>query len=148
MTNKDFSELMEQIFADCVKISKAKGADYTKASQDALANFKTAGNDVGVDAQRIAWIFMNKHYSAITNYVKSNGQSESEPISERVKDMINYLVLFYALIVEEKQNIGKQSGLTITNPSISAAIPNVPSRYWNNSNTNIDLTLRHTDGTI
>ena len=104
MTNKKFSELMEQVFADCSKISKAKGVDYTRGSIDALANFKTAGSDVDVGSLKICWIFMNKHYSAITNYVKTGGQSESEPISERIKDMINYLVLLQGLITESNES--------------------------------------------
>jgi len=102
MTNKDFSELMQSIFVDCEKISKAKGEDYTKGSLDALANFKEAGQGIGLEPLRVCWIFMNKHYQAITNYVKTNGKSESEPISERIKDMINYLVLFYAIIKEDE----------------------------------------------
>lgn len=108
MTNKDFSELMQRVFEDCSKISKAKGADYTKGSQDALANFKEGGVDIDLDPIKVCWIFMNKHYQAITNYVKTDGKSESEPISERVKDLINYLVLFYGLIVEKQPN-GAQS---------------------------------------
>jgi len=35
--------------------------------------------------------------AAITNYVRTKGQSESEPISERIKDLINYLVLLQGL---------------------------------------------------
>lgn len=100
MTNKEFSDLMQSMFEDCAKISKAKGADYTVGSNDALANFKEGGKDIDLDPIKVCWIFMNKHYQAITNYVKTQGQSESEPISERVKDMINYLVLFYGLVIE------------------------------------------------
>lgn len=104
MTNKDFYELMQSVFEKCAAISKAKGHDYTKGSSDALANFKEAGKDIGVGPIPVCWIFMNKHYQAITNYVKSNGQSESEPISERIKDLINYLVLLQALINESNEN--------------------------------------------
>lgn len=113
MSNKEFSELMERTFNSCSAISKAKGADYTKGSLDALANFKEAGKDVNVDALKICWIFMNKHYTAITNYVKTGGQSESEPIAERIKDMINYLVLLQGLIVEIEEQ--KSSTITIHN---------------------------------
>lgn len=102
MTNKEFSELMDSIFVDCAKISKAKGADYTKGSEDALANFKEAGKGVEVHPMDVCWIFMNKHYQAITNYVKTKGQSESEPVSERIKDLINYLVLLQGLIKENE----------------------------------------------
>ncbi len=45
---------------------------------------------------------MNKHYQAITNYVRTKGQNESEPISERIKDLINYLVLLQGLIKENE----------------------------------------------
>src|SRR5690348_62432 len=100
MTNKELYELMDSIFSKAKEIAKAKGEDYTKGSLDALANFKEGGVSIGTDPKKVCWIFMNKHYQAITNYVKTNGQSESEPISERIKDLINYLVLLQALIVE------------------------------------------------
>lgn len=104
MTNKVFADLQQRIFEDCANISKAKGADYTKGSLDALANFKEAGKDVDVNALKICWIFTNKHWSAITNYVKTGGQSESEPIAERIKDCINYLTLMQGIIDENQQS--------------------------------------------
>ncbi len=109
MTNTDFAKLMEATFTDCMKISKAKGADYTKGSQDALANFKEAGKGVDVHSMDVCWIFMNKHYQAITNYVRTKGQSESEPISERIKDLINYLVLLQGLIIENETDQARKS---------------------------------------
>lgn len=105
MTNKDFYELMDKTFNDCLELARIKGADYTKGSQDALANFKEGGLSIGIDPKRVNWIFMNKHYQAITNYIKTDGKSQSEPIEERIKDMINYLVLLHGLIVEEQNNI-------------------------------------------
>jgi len=103
-TNKELYELMDLVFEESKKIAKSKGEDYTKGSQDALANFKVGGQDVNVDPLKVCWIFMNKHYSAITNYVKTGGQSESEPIRERIKDNINYLILMLALIEEQKKS--------------------------------------------
>jgi hypothetical protein len=104
MTNDEFEEVMRAVFAACIKISQAKGHDYTKGSEDALANFKGAGKDIGLDPMQVCWVFMNKHYQAITNYVRTGGQSESEPIDERIKDLINYLVLFQALIIERRKD--------------------------------------------
>ncbi len=103
MTNKDFYELMKTTFANCEGIARAKGEDYTKGSADALANFKEGGKALNVDPKIVCWVFMNKHYQAITNYIRTNGQSESEPISERIKDMINYLVLLQGIITEQAQ---------------------------------------------
>jgi hypothetical protein len=103
MTNLEFYSLMDRLFQDAKAIAKSKGEDYTRGSEDALANFKEGGKDIDIDPIKVCWIFMNKHYQAITNYVKTNGQSESEPISERIKDAINYLVLMQALITEKQQ---------------------------------------------
>lgn len=101
MTNKAFYELMNNIFVDALAIAQQKGEDYTKGSTDSLANFKEGGKAIGINPKEVCWVFMNKHYQAITNYVRTDGKSESEPISERIKDMINYLVLLQAIIIEE-----------------------------------------------
>ena len=104
MTKKEFEQVMSAVFDSCATVSDAKGHDYTKGSEDALANFKGVGKDIGIDPMQACWIFMNKHYQAITNYVRTGGQSESEPIDERIKDLINYLVLFQALIIERRKD--------------------------------------------
>jgi hypothetical protein len=109
MTNSEFYTLMDRMFNDARNIAKVKGNDYTKGSNDALANFKEGGKDIDIDPIKVCWIFMNKHYQAITNYVKTNGQSESEPISERIKDLINYLVLMQAIVVEKETMKIKES---------------------------------------
>ena len=103
MTNADFYALMKKTFAEAEEIARLKGEDYTKGSADALANFKEGGKDIDLDPKKVLWIFMNKHYQAITNYVRTGGQSESEPIDMRLKDLINYCVLMLGIITEEKQ---------------------------------------------
>jgi len=108
MTNKVFyEEVMAPIFESCLQLARAKGADYTKGSADALANFKEEGKNIDLDPKKVCHVYMNKHYQAITNFIRTNGQAESEPIAERIKDMINYLVLLQGLIVEEKNDIRK-----------------------------------------
>lgn len=118
MTNKAFYELMQNTFGDALVIAKHKGADYTKGSEDALANFMEGGKAIGIDPKEVCWIFMNKHYQAITNYVRTDGQSESEPIAERIKDMINYLVLLQAIIIDTNLSVLseiKDPGLVVIN---------------------------------
>lgn len=95
-------DLMVDTFDKAKKIAEVKGADYTVGSSDALANFKKGGESIGIDPLDVCWIFMNKHYQAITNYVRTKGKSESEPIDERIKDMINYLILLQGLIIEKR----------------------------------------------
>ena len=104
MTNKDFYNLVDSTFKECLEILKKKGEDYTVGSSDALANFKKAGEAIELEPTKIWYIFANKHWQAITNYVRTGGQSESEPIEERIKDMLNYLLLLKGLIQEKKDN--------------------------------------------
>lgn len=101
MIAKDFEQLRDMIFEDCKKLTKTKGEDYSKGNTDVLAHFRESGFDIDLDSKRVCWIFMNKHYQAITNYVRTNGESESENIHERIKDMINYLIFLGAIISSE-----------------------------------------------
>lgn len=94
---------MKQTFSECEEVARIKGEDYTKGSIDALANFKEGGEAINLDPKKVCWIFMNKHYQAITNYVKTDGKSQSEPIKGGICDMINYLVLMQAIIDEERE---------------------------------------------
>jgi hypothetical protein len=104
MTNKKFYELMDETFEKSKAIARSKGEDYTKGSVDVLANFKEGGVALGIPPMKVCWVFMNKHYQAITSYVCTDGKSESEPIEERIKDNINYNVLLLGLIKEEREN--------------------------------------------
>lgn len=103
MTNKEFYDLMDNLFDSAKEIAKSKGEDYTRGNtQDALINFKEAAKEGDIDPKTVWFIYARKHWVAINNYVKTNGQSESEPISERIKDLINYLVLLQGLIVDKE----------------------------------------------
>lgn len=82
-------------------ITKTKGKDYTKSSIDCLANFKE-GSVFGLTPLQTAGMFAKKHIDSIYNYIKTDGQSESEPIRERIKDARNYLLFILAVIEDKK----------------------------------------------
>jgi hypothetical protein len=94
---------MKRTFEVCEQIAKAKGEDYTRGDQDALINFKESAKESGVDPKVVCYIFMRKHWTAIGNYVKTNGTSQSEPIEGRIHNLINYAVLMLGLIIEEEE---------------------------------------------
>ncbi len=103
MTRDQFVELRSKLIEEEDFITKTKGKDYTKSSEDCLANFKE-GAQLGLTPLQTAGMFAKKHIDAIYNYIKTNGQSESEPIRERVKDARNYLIFILALIEEKNGN--------------------------------------------
>lgn len=97
MNRKEFEIMREKILQECDDITLKKGIDYTKSSGDVLLNFKE-GEMFGLTPLQTAGMFTKKHIDSIYNYIKTNGQSESEPIRERIKDAINYLLFINALI--------------------------------------------------
>lgn len=102
MTRSTFIELKEQLLDEADSLMNSKNQDYTKGNQDYLANFKE-GVTFDVNPLQTCGLFMKKHMDAIYNYIRTGGQSESEPIRERIKDGINYLILLNALIEEHEE---------------------------------------------
>ena len=88
---------------ECLETMRTKGHDYREGSKDLTANFKKTGADADVDPMKVWYIFAQKHWSAIKTFIKEDGQSESEPIEGRIKDMIVYSLLLYRLVKEHKE---------------------------------------------
>jgi hypothetical protein len=101
MTQEQITNIAEQIFAECLELRKVKGKDYSESNEDILINFKKAADKFGMTPYQILGVYMDKHYCAILNYIKNNGQSESEPIEGRINDAINYLILLRGLIEDK-----------------------------------------------
>ena len=90
---------------DCLSTMQSKGHDYRQGNDnDLLHNFRTVGETVGLPMEKVWFTYFYKHYSALTTFIKEGGQSESEPIEGRIKDMIVYLLLFYRMTTNAKRN--------------------------------------------
>ena len=105
-----FDELVTKTFLDCSNILKAKGADYA-GNKDRYANFKRNAELLGLTKYQVWSVYFNKHVDSLLNAVKENPETpetHSEAIGERVKDIINYALLFYGMIEEDKLNINDE----------------------------------------
>lgn len=102
MTREQFVEFRKQLIEEEDLITQTKGRDYTKSSEDCLANFKE-GAVFGLSPLQTAGMFSKKHIDSIYNYIKTGGKSESEPIRERIKDARNYLLFILAIIEDENK---------------------------------------------
>ena len=91
MNVENYNKLREELTEFRLGISKGKRVDYTKGSDDVLANFKNQSESLGIDPKVSLAVHMEKQFSAILTYIKTNGKSESEPIKNRIADCINYL---------------------------------------------------------
>lgn len=99
MKRSDFQQMRDDLLADAMVLNDKKGKDYSGDS-DALASFKTQAEQAGITPLQVWSIFAGKHWLAVQSYVR-NGQVESEPIRERITDLIVYLCLLQGLIEDE-----------------------------------------------
>ena len=93
---------IDDLIAECITTLRVKGADYTIGSTDKLANFNRGADFFGARPAQVLGIYLWKHVTAIFNFIKSDGQAESEPIRGRIVDVINYMLLFWLMVSEEK----------------------------------------------
>lgn len=91
---------LDEFISDCLRTMSSKGHDYQQGTRDILHNFRTVADAVGVPMEKAWFTYFYKHYSALVTYIKEGGQSESEPIRGRIKDMIVYLLLFTKVVEE------------------------------------------------
>lgn len=98
------------IIADAIK--RAEKLFATKNSEygdkgDILANFRRLAEAQGVPLST-AWFFLaGKHIDSITQYVKDVRENKmrkrSEPIRDRIDDMVVYSLLLLAIVAEENR---------------------------------------------
>lgn len=97
-------EDIDAFLEDCLDTMRKKGHDYRQGNDDdVLHNFRTVSEAVGMSMEKVWFTYFYKHYSALSTFIKEDGQSESEPIEGRVKDLIVYLLLFSRMLNERKK---------------------------------------------
>ncbi len=101
MTWKEQEELFNKVTGEMRELLVTKGREYA-SDKDSLNNFKQGAEDIGISPLQIAWIFYQKHASAVKSYIRSGSEFSTEPIEGRLLDMINYSFLIYCLVKEQK----------------------------------------------
>ena len=103
MNLKERNDAIRKIFEDeCAPILETKGADYM--DQDAFDQFTRLAEKVCATPDRIMFIYMDKHYQAVTRAM-SGGEIKGEPLEEKLKDIVNYALIMLAYY---KQQGGKE----------------------------------------
>lgn len=109
MELKDRLKIQEEIFNSCLDIAHKKGKDYS-GNADSLSNFKRNAELTGMTKYQVWLIYFMKHIDSVVNSIKSNPvnpQTESEPLSERIKDIVVYATLLQCLLDEDKDLLKK-----------------------------------------
>lgn len=99
---------IDAFLEECLSTMRAKGEDYRQGDPDLLAAFRKTGAEMDLPMEKVWGVFVGKHQKAIANFIRTGGQSESEPIEGRIKDVIVYHLLFYKMVQEMKARSAKK----------------------------------------
>ncbi len=100
MHRQSFLDLLDREFSKIRKINETKGADYAQ-EEDALSNFKSAADRLGLTPEQVWAVYGDKHWSAVMTYCRESAVA-SEPIEGRLHDVILYCFLLLGLVEERR----------------------------------------------
>ena len=100
-TRKDVAELMDRVFKDCQGTREQGQKEYAHDEQNALANFERTGKDLGIPREKVLWIFMKKHLDGVLAWINGH-RSQREDVRGRIKDVIVYLILLWAMVEDDE----------------------------------------------
>lgn len=113
MTREQMRQFMEQIFKDQILSTYTAGQrEYARDQEDAFANFQRIAADMGLDQKVVLWTYLMKHRDGVAAYINGH-QSQREPVTGRLKDMIVYLFLLWGMIEEEEREDSEQLNLPL-----------------------------------
>jgi len=101
MTQKEFDMIVKNRLEKCEQVLLQKGQEYVE--KDRLRNFKDGSQALGEIPERYLMNLVTKHwFGIITNIQRlERGQSQpSEYWTEKIGDIINYMVLLEGLLIE------------------------------------------------
>lgn len=96
-TRQDVANLMKKVFDDCQQTREAGQKEYAHDEQNALANFERLEFDLKISREKVLWVYMKKHLDGILSYLNGH-KSQREDVRGRIKDVIVYLILLWAMI--------------------------------------------------
>ena len=101
MEAQKFYDTIEDLIDECFEIMKAKGLAYSGKS-DSFANFKRVAKNLSMSPYNVWYVYFAKHLDSLSSWIREE-YSDSEPITGRIKDLINYLFLLYGMIKEKEE---------------------------------------------
>lgn len=100
-TKEDVQKLMAEIFADCQKTREQAHNEYAH-TDNALANFERTGAELNIPREKVWYIFAKKHWDGTLAWI-TGYRSQREDVRGRIKDLIVYLILLWAMVDDEHE---------------------------------------------
>tara|TARA_R100000329_G_C7577569_1_gene204600 strand:- start:91 stop:411 length:321 start_codon:yes stop_codon:yes gene_type:complete len=99
---KDFFSWSKKMQDEENRLMTVKGEEYTVSDEDKFKNFKSIGERMDLQAEKVCLIYLLKHMDSIRNYVLTGSEVSEEPIIGRIQDARNYLLLLGGIIEEKR----------------------------------------------
>lgn len=96
-SREQVAQLMAEIFAECQKTRDVAQKEYAHKEENALANFEEAAAEVGITREQSWYMYAVKHWRGVAAWIKGF-RSQREDVRGRIKDLIVYLVLLWAMV--------------------------------------------------
>ena len=74
--------------------------EYAQSEDNVFANFERVAKSIDTDRKKVLMVYLLKHIDGISAYTKGH-QSQREDVTGRITDAIVYLMLLWAMVVEE-----------------------------------------------
>jgi len=102
-----YSKLLTETWETITELGNKKGGEYA-GDHDRLANFRRNGADLELPMEVIWRIYASKHWDAIGQYIRDLAAGTTRPRMEslagRADDLIVYLILFKAMLIEKERD--------------------------------------------
>jgi len=96
------SDFFERVFDDEIMETRAAGqAEYAHDTDNAFANFERTAGELGLRREQVLWVFAMKHRDGIAAYLQGH-TSQREDVTGRIKDLIVYLLLLWAMVEQDR----------------------------------------------
>ena len=103
MTTEEFKSLFDSDIMPAIRKMRDEGQkEYAQDADEIFANFNRVANALNCDKKKVLLTYLLKHIDGITAFAKGH-TSQREDITGRITDSIVYLMLFWAMIIEERE---------------------------------------------
>ena len=89
-----------EILPKVLQTRDAGQKEYAQDEDNVFANFERIALAIDVDRERVLMTYLLKHIDGISAYVKGH-KSQREDVTGRITDAIVYLMLLWAMVVED-----------------------------------------------
>jgi hypothetical protein len=102
----EFDSVLEKTFERMRDLSTLKGGEYS-GDIDRFENFTRNARNLGLTPYQIWAVYAGKHWDALMQFIKDDGQSRertrAEPIEGRIDDLLVYLCLLHGMLYERRK---------------------------------------------